>query len=214
MSEKKSGFGNIILMIVALAVLIYIPISIALIARKSPGTVANTGKETANPGATFKADAKYDAPADMSGYRFLKSGQGAGFVLESMQTANYTLEHGTGLIYFGFEGCKWCQRAVPVLSDVADNENMAIMYVDLASIDDEDQFDKLKSITSDYLDTDDDGKKVFYTPMVIAVKDGKIQGAHVGTVDSFTIEDENSNLNDEQYKELYEIYDKLAKAVE
>ena len=158
-------------------------------------------------------ESKYGVTADMSGYTFLDSSEGNGFIQETMETANTVMTSETALIYLGSTKCQWCQRAVPVLQEVAENESMAILYVDTYNDYDEEQYTKMKEILKDYLEFDEEGNAVLYTPMVIAVKDGKILGTHSGTVDSFEITDETSNFNTEQHDELYNIYDNLAKQV-
>ncbi len=38
------------------------------------------------------------------------------------------IENGTGIIYLGFPGCPWCRNALPVLFDVAKENNIETIY--------------------------------------------------------------------------------------
>jgi hypothetical protein len=71
------------------------------------------------------------------------------------------------------------------------------------------EIDYYKHLT-DYVVVFDDeeyetGEKRIYAPSVIFVRDGKVLGIHVSTVDSH--EDPRKPLTDEQYEELFGIYE-------
>lgn len=120
------------------------------------------------------------------------------------------LTTGTGVIYFGFPGCPWCRNMIPVLFDVAGANNINTVYYfnpsDVRTNGDED-YKKLVNILNDYLLENSDGEKTLYVPDVYFVKDGKIVGHHLSTVDSQT--DPYTSLTDEQIKELENIYQEL-----
>lgn len=70
--------------------------------------------------------------------------------------------------------------------------------------------DALKNNLSDYIISFDGqdyevGEKRIYAPSVIFVKDGKVLGIHVSTVESQI--DPYKKLNNNQYEELYDIYE-------
>jgi len=118
------------------------------------------------------------------------------------------LTSGTGVIYFGFPSCPWCRNVIPVLFDVADKNNWDTIYYanprELKS--DETKYNKLLDILSEYL-RESEGKKVLYVPDVYFVKDGKIVGHHISTVESQT--DPTISLTVEQVEELSNIYQSL-----
>lgn len=150
------------------------------------------------------------------------------------------INNGTGIIYLGFPECPWCRTAVPVLLDVAkDNKIDKIYYLNikderdsyviedgkltLALNDDGKEIkgtkgyfrllDALKDNLSDYIISYEDktyevGEKRIYAPSVIFVKDGKVLGIQVSTVEGQT--DPFKNLTEEQYEELYSIYEGYA----
>ena len=122
--------------------------------------------------------------------------------------------NGTGVIYFGFPGCPWCRNMIPVLFDVAADNNIDTVYYfnpsDVRANGDE-NYKKLVNILNDYLLENEDGEKTLYVPDVYFVKDGKIVGHHLSTVDSQT--GPYTPLTNEQTKELENIYQDLFKKI-
>lgn len=120
------------------------------------------------------------------------------------------LTNGTGVVYFGFPGCPWCRNVIPVLFEVAQTNNVdTIYYFNPREIRNSgtDAYQKLVNILSDYLEENEDGDKTLYVPDVYFVKDGKIVGNHLSTVDSQ--KDPYTPLNNEQITELKNIYQEL-----
>lgn len=147
------------------------------------------------------------------------------------------IENGTGIIYLGFPECPWCRNALPVLFDVAkENKVETIYYMNILNerdsyiVEDEELvyatdeegnekkgtegyfklLDALEEHLSDYVILFEDeeyetGEKRIYAPSVIFVRDGEVLGIHVSTVDSH--EDPRKKLTEEQYEELYTIYE-------
>ena len=141
------------------------------------------------------------------------------------------LESGTGILYLGFPECPWCRSMLPVLLQTMDNMNIDKLYylniLDLRSTfelneknkavvtrEGSEGYYKMLELMDDYLDdyylTTEDGKKVktnekrIYAPTVVAIKDGKIKGIHVSTVDSQT--NPYESLTKEQEEELSNIF--------
>lgn len=141
------------------------------------------------------------------------------------------LKDQTGVIYFGSPSCPWCRNMVSVLLNAANSTGLAqIYYVDTTDIRDEYELDNqnnpvlkkegaegyndlleaLDPILEDYvLETDDEksievGEKRLYVPLVVFVKNGKIIGSHLDTVESQT--DPYETLNNEQTEQLFNIY--------
>lgn len=119
------------------------------------------------------------------------------------------IQNKTGVIYFGFPGCPWCRNMIPVLFEAAKNNNIDTIYYfnprDIRKSDNED-YNKLKEILNEYLSEDENGQ-VLYVPDVYFIKDGKIVGHHLGTVDSQ--EDPTISLTDEEKNELLDIFNEL-----
>ena len=142
------------------------------------------------------------------------------------------------IIYFGFATCPWCRNAVPVLLDAAKELNVdKIYYVDILDIRDTYKFsgsiepEQTKKGTDAYynilkiLDKKldkfyvkdeagnmyDTGVKRLYAPTVVGVKEGKVVGIHVATVESQT--NPYEVLSDKQKDELKSVYKKIIEDV-
>lgn len=101
------------------------------------------------------------------------------FVYKGAEEIIKILEHGTGIVYLGFPECQWCQAYIPILSEVADIEGIdKIYYFNIINERKENtqNYQKMVSILSDYLQYDDEGNKRIYVPAIIAVIDGQIIG--------------------------------------
>lgn len=148
------------------------------------------------------------------------------------------LENGTGIIYMGFPTCPWCRSMLPVLLQTLDNMNIDKLYYlnildvrDTWELNDKGKAEKTKEGTNEYYKmlelmdevlepftlTNEKGKEIdtkekrIYAPTVIGVKDGKIVGIHVSTVESQI--DPYKNLTKEQEEELSEIFVELINKV-
>ena len=120
------------------------------------------------------------------------------------------IQNKTGVIYFGFPGCPWCRNMIPVLFEAAKNNNIdTIYYFNPRNVkkSDNDEYNKLKEILNEYLSEDENGQKVLYVPDVYFIKDGKIVGHHLGTVDSQ--EEPTISLTEEKKNELLDIFNEL-----
>lgn len=140
------------------------------------------------------------------------------------------LEDGNGVIYFGFSECPWCRSMIETLLETAkENKLKQVYYLNILNIRDayevQDKevlrtkegtdsyykiLDLLSDELSDYSVTDAKGKeyatgvKRLYAPTVVVVKNGKIVGFHEDVVES--LENPYAGLNEEQEKELKDIY--------
>lgn len=116
------------------------------------------------------------------------------------------LEEKTGIVYFGFPTCPWCRNIIGVLTELANEKNITIYYFNPQNIRNESNgtYQKLVKKLDSYLDKDENGNKVLYVPDVYFVKDGKIIGHHLGSLDEQT--NPYESLTKEQEFELKEIY--------
>lgn len=134
------------------------------------------------------------------------------------------LTTGTQIIYFGNATCNWCRAAIPVLIDVAKENNFEnIYYYDFFELREKYENDSSKDATETYEgiikvldkyidktfpeDSNRKGKKRLSAPFVVFVKNGSVVGAHYKTVDSHT--EYTKNLSNKQKEELKKIYQKL-----
>lgn len=150
------------------------------------------------------------------------------------------LENGTGILYFGFADCPWCRSLLPVLLSTLDNMSIdRLYYLNVSSIRDTLALDEknkvevkeegtqgyykilelMDSVLDPYYLTTSDGKQIdtqekrLYAPTVVGIKEGKIVGVHVGTVDSQEsgyndlTEEEKSELNERLSELINKVYD-------
>ncbi|MBE6152552.1 MAG: thioredoxin family protein [Firmicutes bacterium] len=114
-------------------------------------------------------------------------------------------DNGTGIIYFGFPSCPWCRNMLPVLFDVAKQNNVDVIYYinprELKKNNEE--YNKLLGLLNPYLE-ELDGEKVLYVPDVYFIKKGEVVGHHLSTVESQT--DPRVSLTENQRQELFDIY--------
>lgn len=147
--------------------------------------------------------------ADMSGYKWIGSKRADFEETTISEVMKIFSEKGSGILFFGYTGCKWCQRAVPELNKVARELGVKVYYVDASVSPDEDQYNKLVGYLSDILSTDDEGNKQFFVPLVVGVKNGKIVGHHESLVDGFNPQSDADQLSDAQKQKLDDIYTQI-----
>ena len=142
------------------------------------------------------------------------------------------LEKGTGVIYFGFTGCPWCRNLVPILTELAEELDETIYYLNILEmrstfkVEDEklvqtragsDAYYKILKLLDkqleDFYVTDEAGneydtkEKRLYAPTLVAVKNGEVRNIHVGTVESQ--KSPYDELTTKQRKEIITIIKKL-----
>ncbi|MDO4415645.1 MAG: hypothetical protein Q4C20_11275 [Erysipelotrichaceae bacterium] len=150
----------------------------------------------------------YSEPAIMTVYEWI------GNEIADFQEITFTeslrlfSEKGSGILYFGYDNCPFCERAVPMLNEAALETGVSVYYVDVYGVfqPTRKEFDELMGYVDEALIEDEDGGKSFFVPLILGIKNGEITGHHVALVDGFTIENEESQMNDAQKEELKNIY--------
>lgn len=90
------------------------------------------------------------------------------------------LEKKSGIVYFGFPECKWCQAYVVHLNEVAkENGIKEIYYLNIREIRENktDNYLRIVELMQNYLPFDENGDKKIYVPQVAFVNEGKIWAA-------------------------------------
>lgn len=135
------------------------------------------------------------------------------FVDMDMEQALQFLENKeTGILYFGYDECPWCQQASPILNEISIEKNQEINYIRIVNAAHErlytdEQNERLSLLISNYMTPDDQGTFQLYVPLVLSVKDGKIMNGYIGT-----FENHNANtreMTEEEKEQLKSIYEKL-----
>jgi predicted bacteriocin transport accessory protein len=115
-------------------------------------------------------------------------------------------EKGSGILYLGYPGCPWCERAVPILNEAVNEKKVTVYYICTKDPFDADEFDTLKDDLYDAMPVDADGNRDFYVPMVVGIKKGAITGHHTSLVDDFQINSSEDQMSDAQKKKLKDLY--------
>lgn len=118
----------------------------------------------------------------------------------------------SGIIYYGYPNCPWCNEAVPLMNEIAKKYDQSIFYVNKKSQDsldhpeEEEQAVALlsKEIT---LEKDEEGNPHLYVPEVVVIKNGKITSHHMGTVDGHDAHERV--MNEEEINQLRVIYETM-----
>ena len=153
--------------------------------------------------------------ADMKSYKWIRNDVADFQLITLKESLRMFEEGGTGILYYGYDECAWCNRAVPELNEVAKELNLTIYYVDASAKVEKEDYKKLLEYIDPVLKVNSSGEKGFYVPAVIGVKNGKLVDYHVSLLDSFELskDDPNKQLSDAQKQELQDIYRKIAKEV-
>lgn len=123
------------------------------------------------------------------------------------------LKSGTGIVYFGYNSCPWCRNAIPILIEAVNNHNIdTIYYADIHKLNISKIRTELYSLIDDYLEVDNDDKKVLAVPDVYFLKNGKIIGEHRGTVEGYN--NPYNGMNNSQKEELRTIYENFIEEME
>ena len=153
--------------------------------------------------------------ADMSGYYWLEEGDHPFIEVSVAESIRLFEEGGSGMLYYGYVGCPFCERAVPELSKAALAAGVTVYYIDVYNpVNTYDDYQILFTYIDPVMVETDTGK-AFKVPLVIAVNDGEIVGSQLALVDGYRIESDDSQMSTAQKKELQNIYlDLFRKAAE
>ena len=148
-----------------------------------------------------------------------------GMVYATYDELHKLLTEGTGVIYFGYPECPWCRNAVPMLLQAASNKGLDNIYYfnakeirDVKLLDEDGnivtekegtkEYYELLNILGDHLGEyeglNDDSIKRLYFPTVVFVRDGKVVGSHINTLESQI--DPRVPLTEKQKEDLVNIY--------
>lgn len=153
-------------------------------------------------------DLNYET-ADMSGYDGFTETDHVFRQITMHECLRLFDEGGSALVYFGYSNCPWCIDALPIMNEAAKASALPIYYVDATDKEgqQEGDLDKIKEHTAQYLSKDKSGELKFYVPVVFVIRNGETVDAHISTLNSHDAYERD--LNEEEQKELYEIYMKM-----
>ena len=151
-------------------------------------------------------------PADMSHYMWIEEPY-ADFQEISYDEFNAFFDKGgSGILYLGYDGCPWCERAVVQLNAVAREYGITVYYMETDPYVPQEermsmeQYNALVKNLGEVLTEGSDGEKELLVPLVVGVKNGKITGAHTALTDDFEIINDDDQMNEKQIETLRNIY--------
>ena len=122
----------------------------------------------------------------------------------------------SGLLYFGFPNCPWCQEVVPLLHELASQANVPVHYIQTR--DDEgirlytdSQRDAIAPYLNGFIRNNAQGEPTLYVPLVVAVENGQVIQGHQGSISGHNAHEEE--LTSTQRQELQEELKKLVDIV-
>lgn len=143
----------------------------------------------------------------LSGYKWVGDEIGDFEETSLKETIRLFDEKGSAVVYYGYVGCPWCERALPELNKVALKTGIKIYYVDASVSPTSEDYQSLTENLGDAISTNEEtGEKEMYVPFVVGIKNGEVVGSHTALIDGFEIKDDSSQLSDSQKQELQEIY--------
>lgn len=114
------------------------------------------------------------------------------------------LTKGTGIVFFGFPACPYCQVYAPVLNEVAKERSVEkIYYFNIKDMREQetDEYKRLVEILDKYLESDEKENKRIYVPDTYFVKEGQIVG-HNNSMSTLSGVDAEEYFTEEVRKEL------------
>lgn len=143
--------------------------------------------------------------ADMSDYTLLTDTQHVFKQITMEESLRLFDEKGSGVLFYGYKQCGFCQQAVPVLNNAARQMGVDVYYVDVKSQEGNSSeiFEQLINRVEDHL-AEENGQKMFYVPQIFVIKDGEIVGEHLSLIDSYDIN--SGDMNEKQRNDLKKIY--------
>lgn len=118
----------------------------------------------------------------------------------------------SGLLYFGFPDCPWCQEVLPLLSASAADHEVEVHYVRTRDKNKDllytpEQKEQIIPYLQDYMSDNDKGELTLFVPLIVEVKDGKVVDGHQGTVDGHDAHERK--MTDEERQEVSSIVDSI-----
>lgn len=156
--------------------------------------------------------ASLDLPADMNNYPDFDDSDHQ-FIQKNMEDIFQLLENkGSGILYFGFPLCPWCDEALPIMNSEAKKINEKILYVQTRDMEREllytpEEREILISYIGDSMDEDTEGNLQLFVPFVVVLKDGEVLSSHIGTVGDYDAHERS--MTDSEQEELRQIYQSM-----
>ena len=149
---------------------------------------------------------------DMSEYKWIGDRVADFEKISIADSVRLFAENGSGVLYYGYPGCQWCERAIPELNKVMNELDLPVYYIDASIMPDQETYNNLLSYVKDDLRKDENGEPEFNVPYVVGVKKGKLVASHTSLIKGYSIQ-EKDQMSDAQKEELQEDYREIFRAV-
>lgn len=155
---------------------------------------------------------------EMSGYTMMNDPDPAFYQISVTDSLDMVQSHeATAVLVYADTNDPYCQRAIPILNEVAKDTGTNIFYVDMlderfTSKSEDEQNQIISNFITAYTSVfpvNEDGTQSFSIPFVVGIKEGEVAQGHTSLVDSFEYIDDGSQMNDEQVNELKNIYTEI-----
>ena len=130
------------------------------------------------------------------------------------EALSFFSEKKSGILFFGYEQCPYCQQAKPILAKVSKKEKQTIYYIKVRDenknlLYTDQQREQLAQLIPNYMqeNEDEDNKLWLYVPLVLSIKDGDATDGHEGTVKGHDAS--KRKMTKKEKKKLKKIYTRL-----
>ena len=141
-------------------------------------------------------------PVDMSKYHNMSSTNHQFLGITPETFLDFLSNGGNGIVYVGYDSCPICNKAVPVINEVAQELGVKVFYIDCYHpvYPLMDHFDEFVAATRPILEVKD-GEPVVLTPHVMTVVNGEFVDSQIGIIDQ--LDPEASEQDHEKVKASY-----------
>ncbi len=125
------------------------------------------------------------------------------------------LKKGTGIIYFGFPECPWCQAAIKMFYEVASKKNVEkVYYLNIKEMRNQNtkEYQDIVTLISDYLYKDSQDQKRIFVPDFYFVKDGKVlyhnndMSTNSGDIEEYLTDEVKEEIKGKYLEGIVKIY--------
>lgn len=118
----------------------------------------------------------------------------------------------TGVLYFGYSGCPWCQEVVPILEEQKDKHDLDVYWIKTRDAEGErlytdEQKEEIIPYIQEYMKNNKEGELTLYVPLVLNVQDGQIMAGHQGTVKGHDAHERT--MTDEELDEVQSTFEEM-----
>lgn len=119
-----------------------------------------------------------------------QSGTETVFERISFQDAIHDFENSaSGIYYFGFENCPWCQEVEPLIEEESKISGQTVHYIQTRDENGErlytdEEKEQILPYLEDYMShNEESGEWTLYVPLLVRIEEGRAVNGHVGTVE-------------------------------